>query len=136
MTDVVDLARLYDIAADIMTQAEPGSVVWLSGELGSGKTAFVRAAVQAIGGEPASSPTYALVHEYQTPIGLVIHVDCYRLTVPEEAIDLDLRELQRGARVLFVEWPERAAEYAPSPDVHLRFFHAEAPEFRGIERVQ
>jgi tRNA threonylcarbamoyladenosine biosynthesis protein TsaE len=110
-------------------------VVWLSGELGTGKTAFVQAVTRAAGAQPARSPTYALIHEYASPTGVLLHVDCYRLRSPEEAADLDLDALRRGARLMLIEWPERAGAYAPPPDAHVRLRHTDRPERRLMERV-
>lgn len=113
----------------------PHGVVWLSGELGAGKTAFVQAVTRAARAQPARSPTYALVHEYASPDGPVVHVDCYRLRTPDEAMDLDLAELRRQARLLLIEWPERAGRYAPAPDLHLRLHHVADPSRRRLERI-
>src|SRR5207253_4700691 len=68
------------------------AVVGLSGELGTGKTTFVQAICRGLGARGlATSPTYALVHQYRTPEGRVVyHVDCYRLRSPAEAQDLGL----------------------------------------------
>lgn len=113
-----------------------GGILWLSGELGSGKTTFVQAVARAASAAHARSPTFALVHEYSTPDGPLIHVDCYRLKRPEEALDLDFPDLAARARLLAIEWPERAGPYAPAADVHLRFAHVRDPARRGVERVQ
>jgi tRNA threonylcarbamoyladenosine biosynthesis protein TsaE len=110
-------------------------VIWLSGDLGAGKTAFVQAVTRAARAQPARSPTYALVHEYASPDGPVIHVDCYRLRTPDEALDLDLGALRQRARLLLIEWPERAGRYAPAPDLHLRLYHVPDPARRRLERV-
>lgn len=112
-----------------------GAVVWLSGELGSGKTTLVQAVTRAAGAEPARSPTFSLVHEYPSPDGLIVHVDCYRLRHPAEALDLDLPALERKARLVFVEWPERAGAYCPPPDLWLRLAHTDDPDRRIVERV-
>jgi tRNA threonylcarbamoyladenosine biosynthesis protein TsaE len=110
-------------------------VVWLSGELGTGKTTFVRALTGAAHAQPARSPTYALVHEYASPEGPIVHVDCYRLRGPDDAMDLDLASLRRSARLLVIEWPERAGRHAPPPDLHLHLAHVPDPARRGLERV-
>jgi tRNA threonylcarbamoyladenosine biosynthesis protein TsaE len=112
-----------------------GGVVWLSGELGSGKTTLVQAVAAAAGAAPARSPTFALVHEYPSPEGTLVHVDCYRLRHPDEALDLDLVALARASRLTLIEWPERAGVHAPAPDVHLRFSHAGLPDRRLVETL-
>lgn len=83
-----------------------GDVVLLEGQLGSGKTAFVRGIAEGLGidGDDVSSPTFAIVQEYRGRVTLQ-HVDLYRLS-PNEADDLGLDELLAGA-VMAVEWPDR-----------------------------
>jgi tRNA threonylcarbamoyladenosine biosynthesis protein TsaE len=96
------------IAATLAASLQPGAVLLLSGELGAGKTAFVRGLAEGLGLDPAdvTSPTFTLVHEYrQGPLPLV-HVDLYRLDrvdLDELGMDSDLAE--RG--VLAIEWAER-----------------------------
>jgi tRNA threonylcarbamoyladenosine biosynthesis protein TsaE len=134
-TRVVQLDELTPLAELIWRESAPGSVVWLTGDLGAGKTSFVQAVTRVAGAERARSPTFALVHEYPAPDGAVIHVDCYRLRSPAEAIDLDLAELAATARMMLIEWPERAGGYAPAPDAHIRFSHCGSPQRRRLERV-
>ena len=131
----VTLAELEREAASAWHALPNHAVVWLTGELGTGKTTFVRALTRAAGATPARSPTYALVHEYASPAGTIVHVDCYRLRSPDEVLELDLPAVRRAARLVLIEWPERAGEHAPPPDLHLRLTHVRDPEHRGLERV-
>jgi tRNA threonylcarbamoyladenosine biosynthesis protein TsaE len=127
---------LDDLAAEaerVWRTVPPGGVVWLSGEIGTGKTTFVQAVTRAAGALPAKSPTYALVHTYASPEGPILHVDCYRLRRPEDARDLDLERWRRESRLLLIEWPERAGPWAPAPDVHLVLRHGAAPDTRLLE---
>ncbi|NIM47787.1 MAG: tRNA (adenosine(37)-N6)-threonylcarbamoyltransferase complex ATPase subunit type 1 TsaE [Gemmatimonadales bacterium] len=135
MPKLVSLEALGREAARLWRELTPGSVVWLTGELGSGKTTFVQAVAKAAGAESARSPSFALVHEYHSPHGVLVHADCYRLREPAEALDLDLIALQRRARLLLIEWPERAGAYAPPPDAHIVLSHAHLPDRRVLERV-
>lgn len=113
----------------------PGSVLWLEGDLGAGKTALARAVVRGLGaGDDASSPTYALVHHYRGARGPVYHVDCYRLRSPEEAADLDWETLA-AADALLVEWPERADGWVPPPTLRIRLSHVPDPDRRTLEVV-
>jgi tRNA threonylcarbamoyladenosine biosynthesis protein TsaE len=132
----VSLADLPSHAKTVWRELPRRSVVWLTGDLGAGKTAFVTALTRAAGAVAARSPTYALIHEYPTLDGLIAHVDCYRLSSPEEALDLDLLELAAGARLTLIEWPERAGGFAPRPDLHLRFSHVEDADCRLLERIE
>lgn len=130
------LEQLQAQAAALWPELPAAAVVWLTGDLGAGKSTFVKALVRAGAGEEASSPTYALVHEYDSPSGLLVHVDCYRLRDPDEARDLDFRDLQRRCRVLMIEWPERGGAHVPPPDVHLHLAHGEGDAVRSLERLQ
>ncbi len=129
------LERLQELAAQLWLELPHGAVVWLSGDLGGGKTTFAKALVRAASGEAARSPTFALVNYYESPAGLLIHVDCYRLQNPTEAVELDFPDLQRDARLLMVEWPENAGAYVPRPDAHIRFGHIERRDERCVERL-
>ena len=133
---LLSLADLEREAGELWRGLPQGAVLWLSGEIGTGKTTLVQAIVRAAGATRAArSPTFALVHEYASPEGPILHVDCYRLNEPDEARDLDFRELLRQARLLVIEWPERAGRHAPRPDLHLRLSHVDLPDRRLVERV-
>jgi tRNA threonylcarbamoyladenosine biosynthesis protein TsaE len=112
----------------------PGSVVHLQGDLGAGKTTMVRAIARGLGvEEAASSPTYALVHRYAGRRGPVFHLDCFRLQRPEESADLDWEGLAADGDALLIEWPERAAGWAPAATLHVRLSHLDDPGVRGVE---
>jgi tRNA threonylcarbamoyladenosine biosynthesis protein TsaE len=114
----------------------PGAIVTLEGELGAGKTTMVRALARGLGvREPATSPTFALVHRYQGRRGPVFHLDCYRLKRPDEARDLDWETMLGEADAILVEWPERAAGWLPPPTARLRLVHGTDPDRRGLERL-
>ena len=132
----VTLAQLDREAQRIFTSLPSGAVVWLSGEVGSGKTTFVQAVARAAGAAAgARSPTFALLHGYDTPAGPIWHADCYRLKTAAEAADLDLDALAHESRLVLIEWPERAAARLPPPDAHLKFSHVADPARRRLERV-
>jgi tRNA threonylcarbamoyladenosine biosynthesis protein TsaE len=99
------------VARELGERAVPGLRLHLFGELGAGKTAFVRGLAEGLGVDPdaVSSPTFALVQEYRGRLPLV-HVDLYRLS-PAEVPDLGLESLATDG-VLAVEWAERL----PAPD--------------------
>ena len=100
-----------------------GDVVLLYGELGAGKTAFVRGLARGLGApvEEVSSPTFTLVQEYQGRLPLY-HVDLYRLE-PAEVDDLGLEELVSGDGIVAIEWAER---WRGRPDdvIEVRLEHA------------
>lgn len=121
------------LAEDLGRSLGPGEIVWLIGELGAGKTSFVQALTRGLGVlSPATSPSYALVHHYAGPRGPVYHVDCFRLRTPDEAHDLDWETLQSGDALL-IEWPERAADWAPRPTRQVFLTHTPDPAVRRVE---
>jgi tRNA threonylcarbamoyladenosine biosynthesis protein TsaE len=131
----VTLEGLSAEASAIWCELPFGFVVWLSGDLGTGKTTFVQALAAAAGVEAARSPTFSLVHEYEASGGTIFHVDCYRLRTPDEALDLDFPEILKRARLLLIEWPSRAGYLAPPPDMSLTFSHCDDPAVRLLERT-
>ena len=98
------------IAGALAGGLRPGEVVAVSGELGSGKTTFVRGAARALGvSGPVTSPTYAIGNRYEGRVP-VSHLDLYRLEEVGEDDWADLEPYFDGA-VTFVEWPEAAAGF-------------------------
>jgi tRNA threonylcarbamoyladenosine biosynthesis protein TsaE len=112
-------AETEAIAARLAARLQPGDVVTVSGELGSGKTTFVRGAARALGVEAAvTSPTYTIGHRYDG----VSHLDLYRLERVSEA-DWGALEPYFEDAVCFVEWPESAAAWLPPVRVAVGLRH-------------
>jgi len=110
------------VAATLAAVLEPGDVVTVSGELGSGKTTFVRGACRALGvTDPVTSPTYTIGHRYAGRVP-VAHLDLYRFTAVSPAEWGDLEPYFEGT-IAFVEWPEAAGEELPDPRVRVRLRH-------------
>jgi len=108
--------------------------VFLSGDLGTGKTTIAAAALHAVGVvEAVRSPTYALVETYSVCCGLAVHVDLYRLADADELEQLGLREYLRADTLIVIEWPERAGGSLPQPDLHLRLEVAGQGRVCGVE---
>ena len=96
-------------------------LLYVSGELGAGKTTLVGGLLAALGvAEAVRSPTYTLVEPYPLRLGLAVHVDLYRLAGPEELEPLALRDYFAANTLLLIEWPERAAMALPSPDLAVQ----------------
>jgi tRNA threonylcarbamoyladenosine biosynthesis protein TsaE len=101
----------------------PDDVVTISGELGSGKTTFVRGACRALGVEgPVTSPTYTIGHRYSGRVD-VSHLDLYRFTGVSAAEWGDLEPYFADA-VCFVEWPEAGEDVIPPPRFKVLLAHA------------
>jgi len=133
VTSLLDEAGLAALAEEVGRSMAPGEVVWLEGELGSGKTRFVKGLFRGLGvAQPATSPSYSLVHHYDAPNGPVYHVDCFRLRAPDEARDLDWETLRAGSALL-IEWPERAGAWAPRATRKVTLAHTPNPDVRRVE---
>ncbi len=118
-------------AATIAEGLAPGDVVTVAGELGAGKTTFVRGACRALGvTEPVTSPTYAIGNLYAGRVP-VAHLDLYRVERLGEEDWADLEPYFEDT-VAFVEWPEAAEAYLPDPAIRVRLRHA-GDERRLIE---
>ena len=102
-----------------------GEVVLLQGELGAGKTAFVRGLARGLGADPeeVASPTFVLLTAYTGRLTLY-HADLYRLGGGGDDRELGLEELPGPEGVLAVEWPERLGERTFARVVHVYFEHA------------
>ena len=102
------------VARDLAAHLRPGDVVRLSGELGAGKTAFVRGLAVGLDIDPeaVSSPTFTLVHEYRGGRLVLYHADLYRLDSAATA-ELGLEETGVAAAVLAIEWPDRLTHAMP-----------------------
>ncbi|MDE2091448.1 MAG: tRNA (adenosine(37)-N6)-threonylcarbamoyltransferase complex ATPase subunit type 1 TsaE [Gammaproteobacteria bacterium] len=97
-----------------------GAVVFLSGELGSGKTTLVRGVLRGLGiTVHVRSPTYTLMENYELHGRVFQHLDLYRIRDAGELEFLGVRELDDPERWIFVEWPERGLGHLPQPDLEL-----------------
>ena len=102
------------VARDLAARLTAGDVVWLSGGLGAGKTAFVRGLAVGLGIDPdvVSSPTFTLVHEYRGGRLVLYHADLYRMDSATTE-ELGLEEVGVADAVLAIEWPDRLTHAMP-----------------------
>src|SRR4051812_48320694 len=113
------------VGRDLAPSLSDGSVVLLHGDLGAGKTAFVRGLAEGLGVAPdeVSSPTFTLMQEYRGGRVKLIHVDLYRLNEAREIDELGLEELGMDS-VLAIEWAEKLPR--PIPDaIEVRIDHGD-----------
>lgn len=108
------------LAAALLNIKPDQCVVFLSGDLGAGKTTLVRGFLNGLGHQQrVPSPTYTLIEPYDLSAYRVYHIDLYRLNSAWEADDLGLAELPGHGVVLLVEWPENARQRVPAPDIEI-----------------
>jgi tRNA threonylcarbamoyladenosine biosynthesis protein TsaE len=123
------------VGADLAARLRPGDVVLVSGELGTGKTTFVRGALHALGVDgPVTSPTFVVGHAYEGASGPVSHLDLYRLAGMGDEDPGLLDPFFTPDAIVFVEWPEHAPGAWPEERVahRVRLAHAGGDE-RHIE---
>jgi tRNA threonylcarbamoyladenosine biosynthesis protein TsaE len=110
------------IAADLAGHLVGGEVIALEGDLGAGKTQFVRGLVRGLGGEQraVSSPTYVLLNVYDSGRLMVFHLDAYRVTGADDFEAIGFNELLEQGGVVAVEWPQRVPSLLPSKQIRVR----------------
>jgi len=116
------VAQTESIAAELASTFTGGEVIALHGELGAGKTQFVRGLVRGLGGETraVSSPTFALLNVYDTGRLAVYHLDAYRVHGEEDFVAIGFGELLEQGGVVAVEWPERIGKLLPTNCWNIR----------------
>lgn len=113
------LAQLAQVFAPAL---QSGAILYLQGDLGVGKTTFVRLLLQAMGvGERIKSPTYSLIESYAINSIHAHHLDLYRIADAGELEWLGLADLLEPHDLLLIEWPERGQGSLPDADLFLRF---------------
>ncbi len=107
-------------ASFIHVQTELNACITLDGELGAGKTTFVRHLLQALGVTGrVKSPTYAVVEPYEVSVGNIWHFDFYRFTDSQEWEDAGFRDIFASVGLKLCEWPTNAQGMLPIPDIAM-----------------
>lgn len=121
---------------EILKTYEPHRVFAFDGQMGAGKTTFIKSLCEAMGtADVVNSPTFAIVNVYdveQPYRGEVYHFDCYRLKDIREAIDFGAEEYLYSGNYCFIEWPEMIASLLPDDTVHIKI----TPMENGDRRLE
>lgn len=108
-----NLDELPEVAQKILDQLQY-KLITFEGEMGAGKTTFIKEFVKALGtNDEISSPTFSIVNEYETDKGKVYHFDFYRLNHEDEALDFGIEEYLFSNQYCLMEWPDKIANFIP-----------------------
>jgi tRNA threonylcarbamoyladenosine biosynthesis protein TsaE len=141
-TYLADTQATEAFGAALVPGLTPGLSIWLSGDLGAGKTTLTRGLLRALGyAGSVKSPTYTLMESYVISRIALYHFDFYRFASPEEFLEAGLDEFFGAAGVCLVEWADKARPYVPEPDLEIslrvegegRVARLESRSQRGIE---
>ena len=120
--ELPDLHATEALAARVAALARPGDAILLSGPLGAGKTAFARAFLRVVSGDPSldvPSPSYTLAQTYDTARGRVHHFDLWRLDGSDALLELGWDDARHD--IVIVEWPERLGGFRPAGSLEVTF---------------
>lgn len=117
----MSIGQLSKAAEQLIAFAETNQIknLLFYGEMGAGKTTFIKAFCAALGvADAVSSPTFSIVNEYDSPKGIIYHFDFYRLKNQMEALDIGLEEYLYSGNYCLIEWPEKIPDLLP--ESHLK----------------
>lgn len=111
----------YDIGRRLGQLAEPGDIVTLSGDLGTGKTVFAKGFAEGLGiADDVTSPTFTIIKEYTDGRIPLAHFDAYRIADPDEMYAIGYEDYLSGDFVCLIEWPEMIEELIPGDALRVR----------------
>lgn len=112
--------QTIEIAKEFSKRVKTGDVICLRGDLGAGKTQFVRGFVQGFGftGNEVTSPTFTVINEYSGDTS-IYHFDCYRIKHYSEAVEMGAEEYFYGDGITIIEWPDKISELLPNDSLHI-----------------
>lgn len=123
---IKSLSDINSVANQFLKQYGDRRIFAMYGEMGVGKTTFVKAICEVLGmDDEANSPSFSIVNEYKGGSKCIYHFDFYRINNPEEAYDFGYEEYFYSDDMCFVEWPEKIELLIPDNALALRFFEKE-----------
>lgn len=121
MDTVFTLEQIHNIATQLWQEAKQYKVWAFNGEMGAGKTTFIHALCEILQVTGAvSSPTFAIINEYKSPVaGSIFHMDWYRLKDEDEAIQAGVEDCLYSGSLCLVEWPQKAEGLLPDDTLQV-----------------
>ena len=114
--------EMLALGRELSHYCQLGEIVYLSGELGTGKTTFVRGLLHGLGYTGfVKSPSYTLIEVYQLKALEILHIDLYRLFEEDELWNIGLTDYLKKYSILLIEWPEKAEKLLPSSTMYIHF---------------
>lgn len=120
--DISQIPQLDDFASTFSSSLKKGDIIFLNGDLGSGKTTFTQMLLKHLNYQGrVKSPTYAIYESYDLDNFTLIHMDLYRLSSPEELFYLAIDEIIDNQNIIIIEWPEKGLGVLPKASKTLNF---------------
>lgn len=125
--EIESLDHIKEAAIKFVEQMGDNTVFAFHGEMGAGKTTFIKAVCEKLGVEDQiTSPTFAIVNEYRSNSGeLIYHFDFYRIKNESEAYDFGYEDYFYSGSICFIEWPEKVESLLPNDVVNIKITEAE-----------
>ncbi len=118
--NIQDLEHIDQAAKEFINEMGDHTVFAFYGKMGAGKTTFVKAICEALGvNDVITSPTFAIVNEYEAPKRTIYHFDFYRIKKLEEVYDMGYEDYFYSGNLCFIEWPELIEEVLPTDAVRI-----------------
>lgn len=132
--EIKSLDTITDAAIEFIKQMGDNTVFAFHGEMGAGKTTFIKAICEKLGvTDVINSPTFAIINEYRSDSGeLIYHFDFYRINKEEEAFDFGYEDYFFSGSLCFIEWPERIESLLPHDTVHVTVKEVEGGQRQAI----
>ena len=125
-------AEMEALGQELVKALVKPAVVFLTGDLGAGKTVLARAMINALGHTGAvKSPTYTLIEGYELDGWRVSHLDLYRLNDPEELHYIGFRDIVANSDLVIIEWPEKGAGQLPNPSLQITITYSDSDPDTG-----
>ncbi len=138
MDAIFELGQINQVAKLLWKEGKQNKIWAFHAPMGAGKTTFIHALCELLEVKDSiSSPTFAIINEYQSPVsGSIFHMDWYRLKDEEEAIQAGIEDALLSKNLCFIEWPEKAASLLPDDvfNVHIELLDANTRRLYTVEQ--